>query len=294
MIAKHTFFVGRLSKKIDASQTLRWSQGTVLRRSVRQLHNPLVGESLGRSSPSSSSRRLCSDESDSDLDGQDCDGRYRTSSQAGRADHSHVGRSRCVRATKSSRPNRPAALCLKHEYRNLIDSEDSRLVAEHTWDAGPLLVNMHQNNELELDFHPVALSTVYHLPCHLRSHRSGSAGTHLMKLIPALHVLEADAGCSGMAGTYGLKGENYRTSLRIGWPLNQQDAIDTGSIRNHRMFVVQTSDGARSRQTDPASIVLLAYAYGKMPEAKHWITAAMTAWSFCNPRAGVRVSDASG
>ncbi len=47
-----------------------------------------------------------------------------------------------------------ANLCLKHEYPSLLDSEDSRLVAAHSWDAGKYLWRMHENNELELDFSP--------------------------------------------------------------------------------------------------------------------------------------------
>ncbi len=164
-----------------------------------------------------------------------------------------------------------AALCLKHEYRNLIDNEDSRLVSEHTWDAGRYLWNMHQNNELELDFQPVTLSTVYHLPCHLRAIDPDQPGRNLMKLIPALQVLEADAGCSGMAGTYGLKGENYRTSLRIGWGLISKMQSTTAQFGTTECASckLQMEQGVDKPTLHP--IVILAYAYGKLPEAKQWI-----------------------
>jgi FAD/FMN-containing dehydrogenase/Fe-S oxidoreductase len=164
-----------------------------------------------------------------------------------------------------------AALCLKHEYRNLIESEDSKLVAEHTWDAGRYLWNMHQSNELELDFQPVAMSTIYHLPCHLRAIDADQPGRNLMKLIPALQVLEADAGCSGMAGTYGLKAENYRTSLRIGWPLISKMQATTAQFGTTECSSckLQMEQGVDKPTLHP--IVLMAYAYGKLPEAKQWI-----------------------
>ena len=41
-------------------------------------------------------------------------------------------------------------------------------------------------------------------------------GEHLLRLIPGLMVQTADRGCSGMAGTFGLAREHYRTSLRVG------------------------------------------------------------------------------
>jgi FAD/FMN-containing dehydrogenase/Fe-S oxidoreductase len=164
-----------------------------------------------------------------------------------------------------------AALCLKHEYLNLIDNEDSRLVSEHTWDAGRYLWNMHQNNQLELDFNPVTMSTIYHLPCHLKAIDSDQPGRNLMKLIPGLQVLEADAGCSGVAGTYGLKGENYRTSLRIGWGLisKMQTTVAQFGTTECASCKLQMEQGVDKPTLHP--IVLLAYAYGKLPEVKQWI-----------------------
>ncbi len=164
-----------------------------------------------------------------------------------------------------------AALCLKHEYLNLIDSEDSRLVAAHTWDAGRYLWNMHQNNELELDFHPLTMSTIYHLPCHLRAIDNDQPGRNLLRLIPGMQVLEADAGCSGMAGTYGLKRENYRTSLRIGWGLisKMQATPAQFGTTECSSCKLQMEQGVDKPTIHP--IAMLAYAYGKLPEVKAWL-----------------------
>jgi len=164
-----------------------------------------------------------------------------------------------------------AALCFKHEYLNLIDNEDSRLVAAHTWDAGRYLWNMHQNNELELDFQPLAMSTMYHQPCHLRAIDAEQPGSNLLKLIPGMTVLDANAGCSGMAGTYGLKQENYRKSLRIGWPListMQQTQAQFGSTECSTCKL-QMEQGTDKPTLHP--IAILAYAYGQMPEVKSWM-----------------------
>jgi FAD/FMN-containing dehydrogenase/Fe-S oxidoreductase len=164
-----------------------------------------------------------------------------------------------------------AALCFKHEYLNLIDNEDSRLVAAHTWDAGRYLWNMHQNNDLELDFQPLAMSTMYHLPCHLRAIDADQPGRNLLKLIPGMTVLDADAGCSGMAGTFGLKKENYRKSLRIGWPListMQQTQAQFGATECSTCKL-QMEQGTDKPTLHP--IAILAYAYGQMPEIKTWM-----------------------
>ncbi|MFM8402102.1 MAG: 4Fe-4S dicluster domain-containing protein, partial [Pirellula sp.] len=62
-----------------------------------------------------------------------------------------------------------AALCLQHEYPNLFPSDDANLVASNTQEAGSYLWEMHNRNELELDFKPLSMSIVYHTPCHLRA-----------------------------------------------------------------------------------------------------------------------------
>ena len=59
----------------------------------------------------------------------------------------------------------------------------------------------------------------YHQPCHIRALEVGSPGENLLRLIPGLSVQRIERGCSGMAGLWGLKRENYRTSLRAGWGL---------------------------------------------------------------------------
>jgi FAD/FMN-containing dehydrogenase/Fe-S oxidoreductase len=164
-----------------------------------------------------------------------------------------------------------AALFLKHEYLTFADHEDSRLVAKHTWDAGRYLWNMHQANELELDFHPVTMTTMYHLPCHLRTIDTDQPGRNLMRLIPGFQVLEADAGCSGMAGTYGLKSQNYRTSLRMGWGLisKMQDTPAQFGTTECASCKLQMEQGVDKPTVHP--IALMAYAYGKLPEVKGWL-----------------------
>ncbi len=164
-----------------------------------------------------------------------------------------------------------AVLCLQREYLQFLDNEDARLVADHSWDAGRYLLNLHRSNELELNFTPVNLSVLYHLPCHLRAIDAEQPGLQLLRLIPGLSVHVADAGCSGMAGTFGLRRENYRTSLRIGWGLVsklQQTAATIGSTEC-TACKLQMEQGVDKPTIHP--IVLLAYAYGLLPSAKSWI-----------------------
>jgi Fe-S oxidoreductase len=166
-----------------------------------------------------------------------------------------------------------AALCLQHEYPNLFPSDDATLVASNTQEAGHYLWEMHNRNELELDFKPLNISVVYHTPCHLRALDIEYSGTKLLELIPGLNVLQADSGCSGMAGVYGLKRENYRNSLRVGWGListMQKTPAQIGSTEC-ASCKLQMEQGVDKPTIPP--IALLAYAYGRLPEVKAWIQA---------------------
>jgi FAD/FMN-containing dehydrogenase/Fe-S oxidoreductase len=166
-----------------------------------------------------------------------------------------------------------AALCLQHEYPNLFPSDDAKLVASNTQEAGHYLWEMHNRNELQLDFKPLNMSVIYHTPCHLRALDLEYSGTKLLELIPGLSVLQADSGCSGMAGVYGLKRENYRNSLRVGWGListMQKTPAQIGSTEC-ASCKLQMEQGVDKPTIPP--IALLAYAYGRLPEVKAWIQA---------------------
>jgi FAD/FMN-containing dehydrogenase/Fe-S oxidoreductase len=164
-----------------------------------------------------------------------------------------------------------AALCLKQEYVHILDNEDARLVAANTWDAGQYILQMHSNNELELDFKPLTTTVMYHTPCHLRAIDPSHSGLKLLNLIPGLTVQHADAGCSGMAGTYGIRRQTYRTSLRVGWGLISKMQETTAQIGSTECSTckLQMEQGIDKPTVHP--LALLAFAYGKLPEVRSWI-----------------------
>lgn len=163
-----------------------------------------------------------------------------------------------------------AALCLQQEYTSLIDSEDTRLIAQHVSEVCSYLWSMHLTNELELDFRPQNLTVLYHEPCHSRVLDSNQPAQRLLQLIPGLQVIPANAGCSGMAGTYGLKRQNYRNSLRIGWNLisaAKETAAQLGTTEC-TACKLQMEQGTNKPTVHP--VALLAYAYGCMPQLAAW------------------------
>ena len=74
-----------------------------------------------------------------------------------------------------------------------------------------------------------------------------------------------------MAGTYGLRKQTYRTSLRVGWRLiskMQETTAQIGSTE-YTFCKLQMEQGVDKPTVHP--LVLLAFAYGKLPEVRSWI-----------------------
>ncbi len=166
-----------------------------------------------------------------------------------------------------------AAMALTREYPQLLDDEDARLVAQNTSEACSYLFRLHQVGQLELDLRPINASVGYHLPCHLRGLEVGSPGEQLLRLIPGLLVRRIEKGCSGMAGIYGLKRQNYRSSLRVGWGLIaslRDPAIQVGATECSTCKM-QMEQGVTKPTIHP--VKLLALSYGLMPELESLLSA---------------------
>jgi FAD/FMN-containing dehydrogenase/Fe-S oxidoreductase len=159
-----------------------------------------------------------------------------------------------------------AVLCLKHEYPNLLDDEDSHLVANNSFESCEFLRSLNQENRLDREFHAIDLEFAYHRPCHLRVLDPEIASIELLNLIPGLTVRHIEGGCTGMAGTWGLQRKNYRNSLRIGWPM-------ISAMRQSGARLACTECSACKMQIEHGTEIqtihplkLLAFAYGRLPK----------------------------
>jgi glycerol-3-phosphate dehydrogenase subunit C len=112
-------------------------------------------------------------------------------------------------------------LTLKEEAPELLDmhDEDTRLVAQNTYDINEFLLLLHDEGRLNLDFRTLNFSLPYHVPCQYRAHRLGFPGAELLSLVPGLKLVESNTDCCGIAGTYGYKKEKYNIAMAVGQPL---------------------------------------------------------------------------
>lgn len=161
-----------------------------------------------------------------------------------------------------------AALALRQEYPMLLDHPDVEAVAARTVEAGQFLEQLHRDSRLRTDFTPLPLEAGYHTPCHLKALAGGSPLVRLLSLIPELRVHTIEKGCSGMAATFGLTRENFRTSVRIGWGLiaRMREGDLAVGLTECSSCKMQMEQGTATPTLHP--IKLLALAYGLMPELR--------------------------
>jgi glycerol-3-phosphate dehydrogenase subunit C len=142
---------------------------------------------------------------------------------------------------------------LKREAREILDlmeDADLKVVSEHMYDICEYLVMLHDNGELPLELQPLPMTVTYHAPCQQQGHSVGKPALELMALIPDLRVIENDATCCGVAGTYGIKREKYDIAMKVGSGLfaQIQDArpdvavCDSETCRWH----IEAATGVRS------------------------------------------------
>jgi glycerol-3-phosphate dehydrogenase subunit C len=124
-------------------------------------------------------------------------------------------------------------LMLKREALEILGMEDDadlRAVSGRVFDICEYLLAMHERGELKTDFQAVPETVVYHAPCQQQGHGVGKPALDLLAMVPELRVIESEASCCGVAGTYGLKREKYDIAMKVGAGLFDQIA-DTAPDR---------------------------------------------------------------
>jgi Fe-S oxidoreductase len=159
-----------------------------------------------------------------------------------------------------------AALMLSQDYLDILDDPDAAALAANTVELTTFLGELHAAGQLKTDFRRLELTLGHHVPCHIKALHGPVAGPELLALIPGLTIRTVDVSCSGMAGTWGLKGENYETSLAAGERMLaeiKRPGILFGSSECSACRL-QMQEGSGKRALHP--VQYLALAYGLLPE----------------------------
>jgi glycerol-3-phosphate dehydrogenase subunit C len=113
-------------------------------------------------------------------------------------------------------------LTLKEEAPELLSyyTDEAQLLAANTYDIHEFLLYLLEAGQLKTEgLKPIPLRLAYHPPCQYRAHRLGRPSLEIMDLIPELTIIESQAPCCGVGGTYGYKAEKHEISMAVGRPL---------------------------------------------------------------------------
>lgn len=113
-------------------------------------------------------------------------------------------------------------LALIEDYPRILGTEEARRLADHTIDVHQYLWALQERGELNTAFQEVPLTVVYHNACHSVAQGMTEEPLRLLGLIPGLTVKPIEDSCCGIAGTYGMRAENYDRAKAIGDPLFRQ------------------------------------------------------------------------
>ncbi len=152
-------------------------------------------------------------------------------------------------------------LMLKQEYRELFAADGAGEVAARTWDAMEFLLSLHDDGRLSTAFNPVDGTYLYHAPCHLRAQGIGRPALELLAAVPGLAVADLDAGCCGIAGSYGFKADRYDISMAIGRELFEQIKAVPGApvLADCGTCRLQIAHGTGAKVLHPVSVLRKAY-----------------------------------
>jgi FAD/FMN-containing dehydrogenase/Fe-S oxidoreductase len=110
-------------------------------------------------------------------------------------------------------------LTLRDEHRALL-GDDPRVadVAGRARLVDDLLVEAIDSGALHLreDAWPAGRRILFHGHCHQKAEVGTAATVALLRRIPGAEIVELDAGCCGMAGSFGFESEHYDVSMQIG------------------------------------------------------------------------------
>ena len=107
-------------------------------------------------------------------------------------------------------------LTLRDEYPEFVPGEQARVVAEHSFLIDEFLARAKTNDRLDLTFKDVDKRVLFHGHCHQKAMVGTEHSLAALRLVPGYEVELINAGCCGMAGSFGFEKEHYDISMQIG------------------------------------------------------------------------------
>lgn len=143
------------------------------------------------------------------------------------------------------------------------DDAEVKAVQEAMFDPFEYLVLRHKDGLLKTDFKTPLGNVSYHIPCHLRVQNMGQKTRELMELVPGTRVNVVER-CSGHDGTWGVKTEFFKDSMKIGKPVfkamgNKEPDYVSSDCAIAGRHILQGMGNPDIEKQHPLSLIRIAY-----------------------------------
>ncbi len=106
-------------------------------------------------------------------------------------------------------------LTLADEWPELVPGADTQRIAAAVDLADNWLAKQVKERRCNLELTPQPQKCLLHVHCHQKALRGVTGTAAVLRLVPELEVTVLDAGCCGMAGSFGFEKEHYELSVAI-------------------------------------------------------------------------------
>ncbi len=107
-------------------------------------------------------------------------------------------------------------LTLRDEYPEFINDDEAAAVAENSFLIDEFLAKAKSAGRLDLEFSDVSANILFHGHCHQKAIVGASDAVSVLNMPPGYQAELINAGCCGMAGSFGFEKEHYDISMQIG------------------------------------------------------------------------------
>ncbi len=173
------------------------------------------------------------------------------------------------RLSEGSEPGSPIVGCepsclftLRDEHRALLpDDPHVKDVGGRVRQVEELIAEAIDQGRLRLDPSSwlAGRKVLYHGHCHQKAEVGTAATVGLLARIPGVEVVEVDAGCCGMAGSFGFEAEHYEVSIEVGedrlFPAVRAEPQDTVVAATGVSCRQQIQHGTERRALHPVELV---------------------------------------
>jgi len=115
--------------------------------------------------------------------------------------------------------NPTCSLTMKEEYKILLENKyaaaDLELFSKAIFDTNEYLFSLKRDDKFDRSFQSTPGKVIYHVACHLRAQNIGYRSRDMMKTIQGTSFILVEE-CCGHNGTWAMKKEFFKDSIRIG------------------------------------------------------------------------------